>query len=86
MDRTQHQQKPHLYDVYKNFILNITIYRLKLQGYKKIYLANTGVTILTSKKVIFRAENITRDKEGHYIMLGQFTNKTKILNAYAPKL
>lgn len=30
--KKKHQQKTHLYDVYKKFILNITIYKLKLKG------------------------------------------------------
>lgn len=29
-----------------------------------------------SKKIVFIAEKVTRDKQGHCIMKGQFNNKT----------
>ena len=45
-------------------------YRLKVRGQKKIFHANgnqkkAGVAILISDKI----KNVTRDKEGHYIMI-----------------
>ena len=49
-------------------------YRLKVRGWKNIFYANgkqkkAGVAILTSDKIDLKIKNITRDTEGHYIMI-----------------
>ena len=45
-----------------------------MRGWKKVFQANgkqkkAGVAILISEKINLKIKNITRDKEGHYIMI-----------------
>ena len=45
-----------------------------MRGWKKIFHANrnqkkAGVVILISDKIDFKTKTITRDKEGHYIII-----------------
>ena len=45
-----------------------------MRGWKNIFLANgkqkkAGVVILVSDKINLKIKKITRDKEGHYIMI-----------------
>ena len=56
-----------------NFRLRDT-YKLKVRGWKKILHAKgnqkkTRIAILISDKIGFKIKPITRDKEGHYIMI-----------------
>ena len=49
-------------------------YRLKVRGWKNIFQANgkqkkAGIVILISDKIDLKIKKITRDKEGHYIMI-----------------
>lgn len=50
-------------------------HRLKVKGWNKIFQANgegerkAGVAILTSDELGFKMKTITRDKEGHYLIL-----------------
>ena len=68
-------------------------YRLKVRGCKKIVHANgnrkkAGVGILISDKIDFKINSITRDKEGHYIMIkGSIQEEViTIVNIYAPNI
>ena len=68
-------------------------YRLKMRGWKKIFHANgnqkkAGVAILISHKIDFKTKTISRDKEGHCIMIkGSIHEEDKtIVNIYAPNI
>ena len=60
-------------------------YRLKVKGWKKIFLANgdqkkAGVAVLISDEIDFEIKAVKRDKEGHYIMIkGSIQENKKIL-------
>ena len=60
---------------------------------KKIFHANgnqkkAGVAILISDKIDFKITTITRDKEGHYIMIKGLIQEEDItsVNIYAPNI
>ena len=68
-------------------------YRLKVRGWKKIFHANgnqkkAGVAILISDKIDVKIKNVTRDEEGHYIMIkGSIQEKDiTIINIHAPNI
>ena len=68
-------------------------YRLKVRGWKKIFHANGNqkkieATILTSHKIYFKIKNVTRDKEGHYIMIKGSIQEEDIttINIYEPNI
>ena len=68
------------------------IYRLKVRGWKKIFHTNGNqkkarVAILISDKRDFKIKTITRDKEGHYIMIkGSIQEDITIVNIYATNI
>ena len=66
-------------------------YKLKVRGWKNIFHANgkekkPGVVILISDKIDLNIKTITRDKEGHYIMINGSIQEEDItiVNIYAP--
>ena len=67
-------------------------YRLEVKGWKKIFHANgnqkkAGVAILIYERIDFKIKTVTRDKEGHYIMIkGSMQEVIKIVNIYAPNI
>ena len=64
-----------------------------MRGWNKIFHANgnqkkAGVAILILDKINFKMKNITRDKEGQYIMI-KGSNKeedTTVVNIYVPNI
>ena len=60
-----------------------------MRGWKNIFHANgkqkkAGVAILVSDKIDLKIKKITRDTEGHYIMIkGSIQEDIKIVNIYA---
>ena len=68
-------------------------YRLKVRGWKNIFHANgkqnkAGVAVFISDKIDLKIKTITRDKEGHYIMIkGSIQEEDiTIVNIYAPNI
>ena len=66
---------------------------MKVKGWKKIFHANVsqkkaGAAILVSDKIHFKKKTVTRDKEGHYIMIkGSIQEEDiTIINIYAPNI
>ena len=66
-------------------------YRLKVRGWKNIFHENgrqkkAGVVIFISDKIDLKIKNITRDKEGYYILIKRSIQKEDItiVNIYAP--
>ena len=64
-----------------------------MRGWKTIFHANgkqkkAGVAILTSDKIDLKIKIITRDKEGHYIMIKASIQEEDItiVNIYAPNI
>ena len=64
-----------------------------MKGWKKILHANgnpkkAGVAILIPDKIDFKIQTVTRDREGHYIMIkGSIQEKDiTIINVYAPNI
>ena len=64
-----------------------------MKGWKNIFHANgkqkkTGVAILISDKIDLKIKNITKDKEGPYIMIKESVQgkDITIVNLYAPNI
>ena len=64
-----------------------------MRGWKKIFHANgnqkkAGVAVLISDKIDFKRKTITRDKEGHYIMIKGLIQEEDItiVNVYASNI
>ena len=69
------------------------IFRLKIRGWRTIYHANgqqkkDGVAILISDNLDFKIKTVSRDAEGHYIIIkgSIHHNDLTIVNIYAPNV
>ena len=85
-----YKNKTDIYAVYKKPTSDLKTRRLRVRGWKNTFHANAkqtkaGVAILISDKINLKIKNITRDKEGHYIMIkGSIQDENiKIVNIYA---
>ena len=85
-----YKNKIHIYALYKKPTSDLKTHRLKVRGWKNIFHANgkqkkAGVAILVSDKTDLKIK-ITRDKEGHYIMIKRSIQEEDItiINIYAP--
>ena len=68
------KQDPYICCLQETYFRHRDTYRLKVRGWKKIFHANTnekkaGLAILISDKIDLKIKTVTRDKEGHYIMI-----------------
>ena len=68
------KQDPYICCLQETHFRHKNIYRLKVRGWKNTFLANgkqkkAGEAMLISDKIDLKIKNITRDKEGHYIMI-----------------
>ena len=79
------KNKTHLYAAHKRLTSDVKTHKhthtLKVRGWKKKFHANgsnkkAGVAILISDKVDFKTQSVTKDKEGHYIMIGDQYKKS----------
>ena len=63
-----------------------------MRGWKKVFHANgnqkkAGAAILISDKIDFKIKNVTKNKEGHYIMIKESIQEDiTIINIYAPNI
>ena len=85
-----HKQDPYICCVQETHFRRRDTYRLKVRAWKKIVHAKgnqkkAGVAILIPDKIDFKVKNVTRDKEGHYIMIkGSIQEEDiTIINIYA---
>ena len=85
------KQDPYICCLQETHFRTRDTYRLKVRGWKNIFYANgnqkkAGVAILISDKIDFKIKNVTRDKEGHHIMIkGSIQEEDMtIINIYAP--
>ena len=88
----RYKNKTHTYAFYKKPTSDLKTHRLKVRGWKNIFHANgkqkkAGVAILVSDKTDLKIK-ITRDKEGHYIMIKRSIQEEDItiVNIYASNI
>ena len=87
------KQDPYIYCLQETHFRPKDPCRLKVRRWKNTFHANgkqkkAGVAIFISDKIDLKIKNITRDKEGHYIMIkGSIQEEDiTIVNIYAPNI
>ena len=87
------KEDPYICCLQETHFISRDTYRLKMRGWKKIFHANgnqkkAAAAILISDNIYFKIKNVTRDKEGHYIMIkGSIQEEDiTIINIYAPNI
>ena len=84
------KNKTHIHAANKTHARVKDTHRLKVRGWKKIFHANGNkkavVAILISDKIDFKTKSITKEKEGHYIMIKRAIKEEAItlVNIYTP--
>ena len=82
------KQDPYICCLQETHLKTGDMYRLKVNGWKKIFHANRDQKKagLMSDKINFKTKAVKRDKEEHYIMIkGSIQEEDKtIINIYAP--
>ena len=88
-----YKNKTHIFCLQETHFRPKDTYRLKVRGWKNIFHINgkqkkAGVAILISDKIDLTIKKITRDKEGHYVMIKGSTQKEDItiVNIYTPNI
>ena len=87
------KQDPHICCLQETHFRPRDTYKLKVKGWKKIFHANenqnkAGVAILISENIDFKIKTVTRDQDGHYIMIkGSIQEEDiTIISIYAPNI
>ena len=74
------KQDPYICCLKETHLKTRDTHRMKVKGWKNIFHANrdqkkAGVAILTSDKIDLKTKAVKRDKEGHYIMIKDQSEK-----------
>ena len=85
------KQDPYICCLQETHLRKKDAHRLRVKGWKKVFQANgnekkAGVAILISDKLDLKVKDITRDNEGHFIILKGAIQQEEItlVNIYAP--
>ena len=87
------KQEPSICCLQETHLKPKDIHRLKVKGWKKIFHETNrekraGGAVLVSDKIEFKTKKVTRDKEGHNIMIKESVPQEDItiINIYAPNM